>query len=254
MSTQLALITQSSLSDIADAIRAKNGSSDEYTPAGMATAIAAIPSGGGGEQRYTITNGVLDGITGDITIDCTSVAQRALAYGFYYCTGITSLSFPHLTQIGNNGLESIARYASSLASVSMPLLESVGNSGLSAGFADNGTLETIAFPSLQSLGQSGMSGAFQNCTHLRDVTFPELASTGNSALGNAFRACPALTSISFPKLTSINSGTFGALAFQNTGITAFHFRADAQSAVEASSSYSTLWGRGAGNATVYFDL
>ena len=35
-------------SDIADSIRGKNGSSDTYTPAQMAPAIDAIPTGGGG--------------------------------------------------------------------------------------------------------------------------------------------------------------------------------------------------------------
>lgn len=43
-----AIITESYLTDIADAIRAKNGSSSTYTPPQMAAAIAAIPTGGGG--------------------------------------------------------------------------------------------------------------------------------------------------------------------------------------------------------------
>jgi len=41
-----ALITESYLTDIANAIRAKNGSSDTYTPPQMAAAIEAIPTGG----------------------------------------------------------------------------------------------------------------------------------------------------------------------------------------------------------------
>lgn len=42
------LITEANLSDIADAIRTKNGqSSATYTPAQMAPAILAIPTGGG---------------------------------------------------------------------------------------------------------------------------------------------------------------------------------------------------------------
>lgn len=42
------LITESNLTNIADAIRSKNGSSETYTPAEMASAISNIPSGGGG--------------------------------------------------------------------------------------------------------------------------------------------------------------------------------------------------------------
>ena len=47
-----ALITESTLTAIADAIRAKGGTSAALTPAQMATAIAAIPSGGGGDEPF----------------------------------------------------------------------------------------------------------------------------------------------------------------------------------------------------------
>lgn len=54
------LINETSLSGIADAIRAKNGSSDTYKPSEMAAAIEAIEAGGGGggdlpEEALTIT-------------------------------------------------------------------------------------------------------------------------------------------------------------------------------------------------------
>ena len=39
-------------SDIADAIRAKNGTANTYTPSQMAPAILAIPSGGGGDSDF----------------------------------------------------------------------------------------------------------------------------------------------------------------------------------------------------------
>lgn len=53
-----ALITEAYLTDIADAIRAKNGSSDTYTPPQMAAAIGAIPTGG------------------DVTVEALSVTQN----------------------------------------------------------------------------------------------------------------------------------------------------------------------------------
>lgn len=61
-----ALITESYLSDIADAIRAKNGSSDTYTPPQMAAAIEAIPTGGGVDvEALSVTqNGTYTAPTG----------------------------------------------------------------------------------------------------------------------------------------------------------------------------------------------
>lgn len=47
-----ALITESTLTAIADAIRAKGGSSGAMTPSQMASAITAIPSGGGGDVVF----------------------------------------------------------------------------------------------------------------------------------------------------------------------------------------------------------
>lgn len=41
------LVTETYLEDIADAIRSKNGSTDTYTPAEMASAISDISGGGG---------------------------------------------------------------------------------------------------------------------------------------------------------------------------------------------------------------
>lgn len=47
-----ALITESTLTAIADAIRAKGGTSAALTPAQMSAAITAIPSGGGGDEPF----------------------------------------------------------------------------------------------------------------------------------------------------------------------------------------------------------
>ena len=48
------LIDETNLENIADSIRAKNGSSDTYTPAQMSTAIDNIPSGGDPEEGKEI--------------------------------------------------------------------------------------------------------------------------------------------------------------------------------------------------------
>lgn len=56
-----ALISESVLTGIADAIRAKNGSTDTYTPAQMATAIEDIPTGITPAGQIEITeNGTVD--------------------------------------------------------------------------------------------------------------------------------------------------------------------------------------------------
>ena len=65
------LVTESHLGDIADAIRAKNGSADTYRPGNMAAAIAAIPSGG-------ITPTGTINITQNGTVDVTNYASASV--------------------------------------------------------------------------------------------------------------------------------------------------------------------------------
>lgn len=48
------LVSESNLTNIANAIRSKNGSSNTYTPAQMASAIQAIPTGGGSSTLWNI--------------------------------------------------------------------------------------------------------------------------------------------------------------------------------------------------------
>lgn len=54
------LVTESHLGDIADAIRAKNGSADTYRPGDMPAAIAAIPNSyAAGDEGKVVSNGEL---------------------------------------------------------------------------------------------------------------------------------------------------------------------------------------------------
>ena len=54
----------------------------------------------------------------------------------------------------------------------------------------------------------------------------------------------------FPSLSVMEDSQAFA---NNNSLTAIHFSVTNQAAIEASTGYATLWGRGAGNATVYFD-
>lgn len=73
------LVTESSLAGIAEAIRAKSGSSDTYTPGQMAAAIEAIPTG------VTPTGTV--NITQNGTVNVTDYASAAVAVPNSYAAG-----------------------------------------------------------------------------------------------------------------------------------------------------------------------
>ena len=71
-------------------------------------------------------------------------------------------------------------------------------------------------------------------------------------MNSAFRNCEKLESISFPALTQVTS-PFNNYTFNGCdALTEIHFRADAQTAIEAMTGYADKFG--APNATIYFDL
>lgn len=85
-------VTETYLTNIANAIRGKNGSSDTYTPAEMATAITNIPSGGESKNIQVVqgttktTSSTLTAIGAEMTVSKTGI------YDVYWSAFRTSTS------------------------------------------------------------------------------------------------------------------------------------------------------------------
>lgn len=120
-------ITEQHLTNIANAIRSKSGSSDTYTPAEMATAITNIPSGGGGsvtlgyDESVSVGNALVGSAvtaepfytpSGDIVISGASeyMTNATVELNYSYAnstltisgvTIVTTKSTPSFTFIGN---------------------------------------------------------------------------------------------------------------------------------------------------------
>lgn len=94
-------ITETYLTNIANAIRGKNGSSDTYTPAEMATAITNIPSGGESKNIQVVqgttrtTSSTLTAIGAEMTVSKTGT------YDVYWSAfrSTTSSSYTYGTQL-----------------------------------------------------------------------------------------------------------------------------------------------------------
>ena len=76
-------------------------------------------------------------------------------------------------------------------------------------------------------------------------------SVGTTAANAMFYNSRGLTDVYLHNFASIT----GTAMFNGCSeLTAIHFAAKHEDAIKASNGWSTLWGRGAGAATVYFDL
>lgn len=76
-------------------------------------------------------------------------------------------------------------------------------------------------------------------------------SVGTTAANAMFYNSRGMTEV---YLHSISAITGTAMFNGCSELTAIHFAADYENDLTASSGYATLWGRGVGAATVYFDL
>ena len=111
---------------------------------------------------------------------------------------------------------------------------------------------SVSFPDLTTVGNGGLQTCFGGCTSLTSVDLSALTTVSNSGMSSCFGECTSLTTISFPSLTSVQTYSFEDCFVDCTALTEIHFRADAQTAIEAMTGYADKWG--ASNASIIFDL
>ncbi|MBQ9731178.1 MAG: leucine-rich repeat domain-containing protein [Bacilli bacterium] len=170
------LIEEENLTNIANAIRGKNGETTTYKPGDMSTAIQNIPNGGDSELEASYLS-----IIQDRGLNCTKLPKGLTSigdYAFYHQT--------YLNQYNNfealpNSITSIGQYA----------------------FYSCVHLNWTKLPnSITSIGQY----AFYNCQDLAITSFPNGIT---SIPSQGFSDCTSLTSLELHSgITEINSYSF----------------------------------------------
>ena len=125
-------------SDIADAIRAKNGSLNSYTPTQMATAISAIPTGGGTYQSKEVSpTESSQTVTADSGYDALSSVTVNAISTTYVGSGIARKSSTNLTANGATVTAPAGYYASDAT-------KSISNGSVTAPSSISGTGATVS--------------------------------------------------------------------------------------------------------------
>lgn len=172
-------ITDSLLTGIADAIRAKTGGSGQMTPAEMAQEIADMSSGYTAEQ---IAEGTY---TGDIdTGNATTIKAYAFMGG-----DMDSISGAHVTRIDNN-----AFHSSDIASASFPLCTTCGDYT----FYACRNLASVNLPLLQAVPKY----CFWECSSLRSLSLPSATLLWDQCLSTA------IEEVDFPNVQQVNGFAF----------------------------------------------
>ena len=177
------LYEETNIQDIADAIRAKNGTTTTYKTNEMAAAIRNIETGGGGTSDELVKQ-LVQTRGGDLTIPSnigiTKIAMYAFAHSSY-----NEINLPEgVTEINN-----YAFYECGMSTIVLP--QSITKIGVYA-FGMCEYLKRITFP--QNL-ETIKSSAFTNCKLLTSVTFK---GTPTAIDSTAFASCTRLTTINVP--------------------------------------------------------
>lgn len=171
----------------------------------------------------------------------------AFAQLFMNASGISAVHFPELTTLAaastymwNQGMNSTTAGASAWPKCHLyfPKLKTMRLNAANA---------TFSLMNNQATAANRRTYAIHIGENADDIT-PNVGTTAANAL---FYNSRGLTDVYLHNFASIT----GTAMFNGCSeLTAIHFAADHEDAIKASNGYATLWGRGAGAATVYFDL
>lgn len=220
------LVEETSLSNIASAIRGKNGSTAVYKPGEMAAAISNLSTSGssGGEDDFLTRSGSGEYINDRIeklgggafyqtnysTITLSNVKAMDGASIIRFNNNLTTLNLPALTTITCTYIEpsvsatwgwQISNNAS-LTALDFPNLTTISDS-VGQCFAGNANLVSVNLPSLTA---ANLLQQFQNCSSLKTVDLSSLQSSTKEGSGCwTFQNCSSLQSINLPNLTQWGS-------------------------------------------------
>ena len=176
------------LTEIADAIREKTGTSDPINPQDFATTIAEMQTGGGGGDLLT------QAIEGTI-IGFNSPELSAIgSYAFFQNPNLMAVNLPKCTSIGSLAFNGCLN----IIDISLPKCTQVGSSAF---YSCNGLTE-LNLPECTSIG----SGAFQYCRNIAEINLPKCTYIDMSG----FASCSALTNVNLPECLSLNTGAFSS--------------------------------------------
>ena len=168
------LVSGSNLKAIADAIRAKAGTTTKYKPAEMASAISGITTGGGGG-----TDTGTEILDGSITTYSNDTITYIRDFGLSQCPSLTTLSLPALTAVGTSAFSACP----SLTTAYLPAAKSV-NCGC---FSSCIKLTSVTLTSAEHVEEYG----FSSCSSLTTVSLPACETLSDFA----FYECSSLTAL-----------------------------------------------------------
>lgn len=217
--------------------------------------------------------------------DLLQASTASLAYVANRASYLTEVDLGLITDIsGSSTLSGAFGSANSLATVRAPNVTTISGSFACQNAFEFTGLTSNVFPNLTTIsGNSACKYMYRGCTFnalgLDNLTtisgdsacqymfnslkidiaeFPKLTTITGSQPCRYWFQLSTVKKVYFPALTTVDTGVFGSTAGNGaftscSQLTEIHFRADAQSTIEAMSGYAAKWGAPS-TCTIFFDL
>lgn len=153
------LVEETSLSNIASAIRVKNGSTAVYKPGEMAAAITNLPTGGGGSGSSDNEDSL---VMGTLTNYENTRVTKIKDYCFYNSITLATATFTNVSDVGKYAFQ----YCQALTQINLPKVTTIGYSC----FENASKLSAVNLSNVQTLGQA----AFIRCSSLKSINLPQV--------------------------------------------------------------------------------
>ena len=162
------LVEETSLSNIASAIREKSGGSATYKPGEMAAAISNLPTGGGSEDDFLTRDG-----SGEYVND----RIEKIGGGAFYQTNYSTITLSNVKVIDG---ASVIRYNDNLTTLNLPSLTTITctytepskpSQEWGMQISNNASLTTLNLPNLTTISNS-VAASFSNNPNLVSVSLP----------------------------------------------------------------------------------
>lgn len=186
------LVEETSLSNIASAIREKSGGSATYKPGEMAAAISNLPIGSGSEDDFLTRSG-----SGEYVND----RIEKLGGGAFYQTNYSTITLSNVKVIDG---ASVIRFNNNLTTLNLPALTTITctytepskSTVYGMQISNNPSLTTLNLPNLTTISNS-VASSFAYNSNLVNISLPSLTT---SSLNNTFSHCSSLETVDLSSL------------------------------------------------------
>ena len=183
------------LTDVANAIREKKGTTDTIQASNFDTEIASIEGGGKYAPRYILfRNYTGQDLTEEINnLDTSNITN--MKEMFYNCSSLSNLD---LTGFDTNNVTTMASMfynCSKLTSLDLSNFNTNNVIGISAMFQQCSSLETINLNNFNPTSISTMASMFYNCSKLTSLDLSSFYAINITNLNSTFDGCSVLNKL-----------------------------------------------------------